>query len=321
MIKNHFIFKSKLHGPNQVNTMFQLLIFLWYMGIDGNGNSNHRMRLFFHCGVGTIQKAKRRVLTSLLALKTTAIHWPDAEERLEIAKRFQDKFDFPHCVFIIDGTLFPLSTKPQLDDAAGYNGRKLGYTINAIILCDDERRIQMYMVGNPGTCHNERAFWQMEIAKNPLEFLPERQYGLGDSAFTPRGSLVPAYKKPAGVPMPPEHEKFNNQLSKPCVISEHVNGMLKCRFRILNNLPMILKDRRTMIIILQHIEVLIILHNLLIDLKDEIPNSWLYDADDVSAVDESKTADLDNFFPTITQDMDNTERREQLMIYHDHIIY
>ena len=116
------------------------------------------MRLFFNCSVGIIQKSKNCILTALLSLRTTAISWPDKNERQEIAKQFQDKFLFPHCVYIIDGTLFPLATKPQLDDDVDYTGRKLGYTIIAIILCDNEHQIRHYMAGNPSMCHDEQAF-------------------------------------------------------------------------------------------------------------------------------------------------------------------
>jgi hypothetical protein len=58
-------------------------------------------------------------------------------ERKEIAARIHAKFDWPNCVFIVDETLFPpFATTPQLEDAADYKGRKLGYTLK----CDDFMR-------------------------------------------------------------------------------------------------------------------------------------------------------------------------------------
>ena len=93
--------------------------------------------------------------------------------------------------------------------------------------------------------------------------------------------------------MSQEHERLNNLLLKPHVISEHVSSMLKCQFCILNKLQMLLKDISAMITILCHIEVCIILHNLLLDMKDEIPDSWFDVEDDILAINKSENVDID----------------------------
>ncbi len=321
MIKDHPVFDKKQQGPPQIDTRFQLLVFLWYLGINGNGNTNHQMKLFFNCSVGVIQKTKQQVLTAVLSLKNIAIKWPDKNKRDKIVLQFQQNYNFPNCVYIADRTLFLLATKPQVEDAADYNGRKLGYTINAILICDDERRVRHYLAGNPETCHDERAFWQLELAKTPLLFLSKKQYGFGDLAFTPQDFLVPAYKKPLRGMMLQEHEKFNSLLSKPRVLIEHVNGMLKCQFRILNNLPMLLQNKETMIIILQYIDASIILHNLLLDMHNMVPDNWLDKADDILDIDETDADKLEEYFPILTPDQANTECREQIMLYHNEVIY
>jgi hypothetical protein len=313
-IKGHAVFQPKRFGTVPMDSKMQLLIFLRYIGLSGNGGSNQRMRHFFHCGAGMIQKAKNQVLEAILSLRPLAIKWPDNRERSKIEKRFRDSFQFPNLVFIADGTLFPLASKPRLADAADYSGRKLGYTINAIILCDDQRRVRDYLAGNPGTCHDERAFKQMPICRQSSDFLDETQYGIGDSAFTPRSYLIPAFKKPINQQMPAEHEEFNTILSRPRVIIEHVNGMLKSRFKFLTLIPMVLKDRHSLQQILKHVDACIILHNMLINLKDDIPDSW-YEGDDVSEIDEQAALEFDELNTAVPIDSENTTRREQLMVY------
>ena len=93
--------------------------------------------------VGVLEESRHRLvdIEASLDIVMSRFNQPDEAEQCKISKRFQDKFNFPHCVFVIDGALFPLAKKPKLEDAADYNGRKLGYTINAIFLCDNEHWI------------------------------------------------------------------------------------------------------------------------------------------------------------------------------------
>ena len=78
----------------QFPVKFQLLIFLWYVGIAGNGNSNHCMWMFFKCSVGTIETAKKRVMQAILTLQNNYIYWPDEQERFAIANRFMSDYEW-----------------------------------------------------------------------------------------------------------------------------------------------------------------------------------------------------------------------------------
>ena len=316
VIKDHPIFKRGRRGPQQAPPAFQLLVFLRFLGQCGDGNSSHRMKLFFPASVGAIEKAKDRVLTAILDLRQFAICWPNETERKEIAARMYAKFEWPNCVFIVDGTLFPFATKPQLEDAADYKGRKLGYTLNAMILCDDKRRIRSYLCGNPGTCHDERALKMMGIGKNPENFLSYMEYGIGDSAFDPRWWLVPAYKKPAHNNMPREHEVLNDKMKKPRVISEHVNGILKNRFKILTSLPFVVKDKASMRVCIKYIDACVILHNLLVGTRHDVPDEFLEDVELLSDIDDCEPLENnDELMQPILAHRRADTRRDQLMHY------
>jgi hypothetical protein len=70
------------------------------------------------------------------------IKWSDATERLVISEAIQKEFDFPRCVGIANGTLFPLAFEPQTLDAPDYSGRKYGYSLTTMIVCDNKRWIR-----------------------------------------------------------------------------------------------------------------------------------------------------------------------------------
>ncbi len=84
---------------------------------------------------------------------------------------------------------------------------------------------------------------------------------------------------------------------------------------------MLLQNKETMIIILQYIDASIILHNLLLDMHNMVPDNWLDKADDILDIDETNADKLEEYFPILTPDQANTECREQIMLYHNEVIY
>jgi hypothetical protein len=102
------------------------------------------------------------------------VFWPSEEERKEIAARIRHDFDWPNCNRLIDGTLFPLAFTPQTIDAPDYSGRKYGYSLTCLIMCDDQRLIRYYLAGWPGSAHDERVFRKTKLFRNPLRFSRRR---------------------------------------------------------------------------------------------------------------------------------------------------
>ena len=73
---------------------------------------------------------------------------------------------------------------------------------------------------------------------------------------------------------------FSMALSKPQVESEHVIGNWKGMFTWLHSMPMIMKQstqKEDLCHILEVIDTCVILHNFLIEQKEEIPNEWMDD--------------------------------------------
>ena len=209
-----------------------------------------------------------------------------------ISREIFQHYDFPHCVSLADGTLFPLAFEPETEDAPDYSGRKFGYSLSAMIFCDHKRRIRHYTAGFPGSAHDSRVFKASMVAMNPEEYFQPREYCLGDSAFENDWFMVAAFKKPKDLAIPASHEKFNTKMARLRIITEHCIGMLKGRFPWLRSIRLkITEDRKSLLKILYHLEASVVVHNMLIELGEEEKGDWLdFLEDDMSDIDDAERA-------------------------------
>ena len=314
MIRDHPVFQEKGKGKKQAPVEHQLLCLLHYLGTSGSGASNPRMRGMFGGGRGTYDKYKRRCIKALGSLREQVIFWPDHQERMEIAKRILCDYYFVNNIGVADGTLLPLTYEPQSEDAPDYHGRKYAYSLSVMIVNDDNKKIRHYFAGFPGSTHDNRVYDHTLLAQHPAEYFGDHFYIVGDSAFENSPTMVAAFKCPKGHTLPPDEEKFNKILSKLRVTSENTIGILKARFPFLKSIPMVITDHKNSVRrILRVIDCCVILHNLLIDCNDEIPEEWLEDEDDGSevgfAIGEYEMA------APIHQQHENDERRRRCMEY------
>jgi hypothetical protein len=315
LIKDHEVFSSPDGGRPQAPAAHQLMVLLKYLGTEGSGCSNPDLRNVFHVGRGTCQLYRERALTAIRSLQDTTVTWPDQAERSQIAQRIQKDFNFPNCVGLIDGTLFPLAITPQSKDAPEYFGRKHGYSFSTMIICDDQRLIRYYYSGWPGSVHDNRIFKNTTIFTNPDNFFDKKQYILGDSAFENHSFMVSSYRSPQGQPIAREKEVFNHAMSKPRVISEHTIGILKGRFQWLRLVRMVVKqDLESVRKVLRYFDACVILHNLLTKQHDEIPEEWMDDNDVIDDADSPLESD-DEINRAVPLLANSDERRRQLTAY------
>ncbi len=209
LIKDDRIFR-RMGKRKQAPVALQLAVLLRFLGTNGEGGSNPKLRNFFHVGRGTISLYKRRAATAIRRqLRSSAIKWPNEEERRHISERMAREYNFPNCIGLVDGTLFPLFFRPTTEDFSDYSGRKYAFSLNCMVICDDQRRVIAYLAGWPGSCHDDRILKKMKLYNLPLLHFDKKQYLLGDSAFENCWFIVSAFKKPAGGEMAHEHERFN----------------------------------------------------------------------------------------------------------------
>ena len=123
------------------------MVFLFYIGTEGSGANNAGQRTTFAISQGVAQIYRERVTAAILALSDRYLYWPH-----KIAYEINVLYNFPHCVAIADGTLFPLAFEPKTMDAPDYSGRKYGYSLSTLIVCDHIRAVSR---ANPIVFHLE----------------------------------------------------------------------------------------------------------------------------------------------------------------------
>ncbi len=183
LIKHHPVFNTPNRGPKRLPASYQLLVFLKYLGTKGSGNSNPDMRNIFRTGRKTNDLYKVQVLCAIWSLKSQYYTWTDEAERRTISCRIQNKYSLPNCVGFADGTLNPLATQSCRHDVADYFGRKDGYALSTMIICDDKNMFLYHLAGWPGSCHDNRIFQNSSLGGSPHEYFADKEYLLGDSAF------------------------------------------------------------------------------------------------------------------------------------------
>jgi hypothetical protein len=307
LIKGHSVFQVKGAKRQQMPSEYQVMVLLAFLRTEGDGMSDKKARSIFRLSTGAARDCKDRVVKAigeLLYQKT--VFWPDEEERREISRRFQAEYRLPNLVGVADGTLFPLAFRPTRPDASDFHGRKHLYSLSTLLVNDDKKRIRYFNAGWAGCTHDERILANSVLNRKSNEMFCPMQYIIGDCAFAARWWVVPCYKKSPGSVLSRDKEIFNTTLSRPRVLSEHVNGLLKNRFPFLRSLRFRLtSQKKTMKRVLAYITVSIILHNLLIGFGDE----------GSVGEDEVSDVDMDNEINRALPIVDGGRRRDQLKNY------
>ena len=166
--------------------------------------------------------------------------------------------------------------------------------MNVLIICDDKGKITYIYAGWPGSTHdnwvlrNSRLYVKREDYFSPLEYI------LGDSAYSSSSVMVQSFKKTHNEGrLPRDKEFFNTHLAKVRIRSEHCIGMLKGRFQCLKGMNTFIRDgKKDVKHIVDIISSCAVLHNLLLNYKDEVPQEWYEDL--MNETDFSISDDIEN---------------------------
>jgi len=99
-----------------------------------------------------------------------------------------------------------LAFEPDSEDAPDYSGRKNGYSLTELIICDLNKKIRYCLAGYRGSAHDNRLCDATSLKKKPKEHFSPMQHIIGDSAFANSPFMVSAFKKGANEDMLYEHE-------------------------------------------------------------------------------------------------------------------
>jgi len=271
MICNDPIFQSG-NKKKQAPVWIQLLVVLTRLGCYGNGASVGRIGMTSGFSYGSVCHFTRRVFHAILKMRRNVIRWPDAEERREISARMERKYGLGGAILSMDGTPVVLSQKPAIDGEV-YWTRKCHYALNLQLFCDDKLRIRHYVVGWPGSVFDNYIFERSNVFKNVRRYLSVGEFLLADAGYALREFVLTPYRLPTA--SLPHNQMFNEVQSSARVPIEHTNGVVKARFQSLKGIRTQIKNKKELKMVCDHIVVCLILHNLLIDFRDE----WELDDD------------------------------------------
>ncbi|KAF9509576.1 hypothetical protein BS47DRAFT_1377573 [Hydnum rufescens UP504] len=130
MIQDDLVFHSNSNKP-QLPVPYQLAIFLFRIGHNGNASSVESIAQWAGHSAGAVVSCTQRVMLAFMVHHDTAIHQPNGEE-IANAKAWVGEascFAWRHGYCMVDGTLVPLADKPGFHGEA-YFDRKSNYSLN-----------------------------------------------------------------------------------------------------------------------------------------------------------------------------------------------
>jgi len=247
-------------------------VLLKFLGSYGNDAALAKLGLMLGISKGAVNDYVRRACNAILKHRDAVIKWPSVEERRDISGRIRKAHGFVNCVGLIDGTLFPLAFAPMVN-GEDYYTQKGDYATKGLVICDDAARITWVEMGWPGSVHDNRVWVNSDVYLDTDKYFDQKEYLLGDSAFSASAVMIPAFKKGHNRNLSEEQRYFNNKLAKIRIRSEHCIGLLKARFQRLRGFRRVIKEKKDLDAILRHAMCACILHNLLID--HPVPPDWL----------------------------------------------
>ncbi|GAB1867628.1 Protein ALP1-like isoform X1 [Camponotus japonicus] len=247
-------------------------------------------------------------------------------EWLEIAKGFEDKWNFPHCIGAIDGKHIIIEGQPNA--GSSYFNYKGSHSIVLLAICDSNYIFKFVDIGaygrrSDGGIFKESVFGQkfenneMKIPKPTPISNNEENFPyiiVGDEAFPLKTYLLRPYPGKQNV----EYDKrvFNYRLSRARRTIENSFGILANRWRIFRK-PIILKVEKTIKIV----QATVCLHNWLrmadLNGNEKVPYitpESVDREDETSIIQGSWRADMQSGMTDITRLGNNFSTRQAVEI-------
>jgi len=243
LVKDDEVFSKYWGKRDKRPVVLHIMVFLRYLGSYGNEASLQKIGLAMGMSKGAVNDCVICVSQAVLKLQKKVIRWPDKEERKQIGSRIKQAHGFVNCVGLVDSTLFPLAFAPTLN-SEDYFTRKGNYAIKGLFVCDDTAKITLVEMGWLGSMHDSNVYLTKE------KYFSNKEYLLGDSAFSASMVMVPAFKKGPNANLSEECKYFNTKLAKVQIKSEHCLGLVKARFQCVCELKPIIRSKRDLAVLL-----------------------------------------------------------------------
>ncbi|XP_077242083.1 uncharacterized protein LOC143882490 [Tasmannia lanceolata] len=213
-----------------------------FLHIVSHNQRNRSIRAFTQRSGSTVSRYFNKVLKTILSLKSEFIKPPTSEIPEVIRTNLRFWPYFKDCNGAIDGTHIPAKVraeyKPRFINRKGYPSQ------NVLAVCDFDLKFNYILAGWEGSASDSRILGNATSRPNGLPCLPGKFY-LGDGGYpllrsfiTPHRGIAYHLNEIRGRrPRTPE-ELFNHRHSSLRNVVERAFGVLKKRFRILNEEPM-----------------------------------------------------------------------------------
>ena len=193
----------------------------------------------FGVSKGSLHFYVMQVVEGLSALVTRYIRWPSPEQYPATAERFERKGGFPGVLGCLDGTHIPIKGPSTHRDA--FINRKGYASFQLQAVCDSQLRFTHIHTGNAGSVHDSRVYRNSDLkAMLTAHPLPAQYHLLGDSAYPLDSNLLVPYRDNGH--LTERQKNYNNIHSSTRVHIERAFGLLKCKWRRLHHLDMVLLD-------------------------------------------------------------------------------
>ncbi|KAJ8535265.1 hypothetical protein ON010_g13475 [Phytophthora cinnamomi] len=261
LIADHDVFRSTPGKQSRMSVEVHLMALLRMLGsMDGYGLAADFLSVGGHNARIVASETHNRCPSELQ-------NQGYLSERREISARLEGVSGLLRYIELIDGTLFPLRTRPQ-KHGEDYYSRKASHAINGLI------SVTICVV-----------FATKMLAGPDHLMTTDNEYLLGDSAYQPSIIMVSSFKTVRGSQLSAKEEGFYSQLAKIRIRVEHCFGMLKGRFPLLKYLRCRLQNKKYMLDVIRLIQSAMILHNM--PINDPMPDEWIeLDSDDEEWNDE-----------------------------------
>ena len=258
---------SSHDNPDHITPIHQLSIFLDFLRTSSFQRvvgTQHHKQIHQSLACRVINKVAKALAVQIPKF----VSWPDASDVIHIERSFREKTGFPFVIGLIDGTHIEL-TKPvnQNTPTERFVNRKGYFSLNCMAVCDHQLRFRHFTSRHCGSCHDARIFKESFLyahlagqfdASHPLVLLGDEGYGCEEFLLTPiREDRITSEGE----------QRYNRAHKKTRIYIEHAFGVLKKRFPCLLYALWSKQLENVRAII----AAAIILHNLVIDLREDDP--------------------------------------------------
>lgn len=245
---------------HSIDARTQLLVALRYYA---TGSFQMTIGDTFNLNKSTVCRIVRRVTREIALLKPEYIRMPqNEEEQQNVAVKFFEIAEFPGVIGAVDCTHIKIKS-PGGQHAEMFRNRKGYFSINTQAVCDADLKIMNIIARWPGSVHDSTIFNDSALRVDFERRIYNNFYLLGDSGYPCKNILL----TPLLNPQNPSEVAYNHAHIRTRNTIERCFGILKKRFPCLL-IGMTISLENTLPVIV----ACCVLHNIAINLRDEVPD-------------------------------------------------